>query len=81
MHCPCCDTEANRQNCRVTQSRNDTIESKIRQRKCLSCGHKWWTCEVDLPPGSVRYVQFEDDEDNLYNGPIRLTGFKRVTFS
>ena len=80
MHCPNCDTPAHRGKNKVLQARNDTVESKIRQRKCLTCNHKWWTCETDLPPGAVRWV-VSDLEDSTFSVPRRVAGFRRVVFS
>jgi len=81
MHCPNCDTPAERGNCRITQTRNDTIESKIRQRVCLKCDHRWWTVETDLPEGAVKWMEPADPDSNSFSAPVRVAGFKRVTYS
>ena len=73
MNCPICDEIISR----VIASKPDTVESQLRQRKCISCHHKWWTCEVELPLGAVKWVR----PDNTDCVPRRLAGFRRVTFS
>jgi hypothetical protein len=50
MNCPICDEVISR----VIASRPDTVESQLRQRRCTSCNHTWWTCEVELPLGAVK---------------------------
>lgn len=81
MRCPNCDTPAERGNCRILQTRSDTIESKIRQRKCMNCDHKWWTVETDLPDGAVKWTEATDPDSNFHSMPIRQPGFKRVSYS
>ena len=83
LHCPNCDTSAERSTCRIIQTRSDTVESKLRQRQCRICDHKWWTCETDLPQGAVKWrVNDDDDVDsNSFTVPRRVPGFLRVTYS
>jgi hypothetical protein len=81
MHCPNCDALAHRGFCKVIQARNDTVESKIRQRKCLTCNHKWWTCETDLPAGAIKWMPPEDPESSSFSVPRRVVGFRRITYS
>jgi transcriptional regulator NrdR family protein len=80
MHCPNCDTSVDRSTCRIIQTRTDTIESKLRERQCKACDHKWWTCETDLPPGAVKWKANEEDY-NAFAVPRRVPGFLRVTYS
>jgi transcriptional regulator NrdR family protein len=80
MHCPNCDAPAHRGANRVVQARNDTIESKIRQRKCLSCDHKWWTVEVELPVGCIKWVREDDPDSKSFSLPRRMPGALRVVF-
>jgi transcriptional regulator NrdR family protein len=68
MECPNCAGPSHR----VLQTRQETSESTIRHRICRSCGHEFYTVEVDLPPGSVK---------NRHDGLGRVDGFKRITFS
>jgi transcriptional regulator NrdR family protein len=81
MHCPNCDAPAIRGANKVVQARNDTVESKIRQRKCMTCGHKWWTCETDLPVGAIKWVQSDDPDTNSFSVPRRQPGFLRISYS
>jgi transcriptional regulator NrdR family protein len=80
MHCPNCDTPVDRSTCRIIQTRTDTIESKLRERQCKSCDHRWWTCETDLPPGAVKW-KTNDEDCNAFTVPRRVPGFLRVTYS
>lgn len=77
MNCPNCDATANR----ITETRNDTIESKLRRRKCIECGHSWWSCEVELPPGAVKWVRPDGVNNRLFPVPRRAVGFRRIMFS
>lgn len=81
MNCPNCDTFADRQRCRILQSRNDTIETKLRQRFCTNCEHRWWTVEAELPAGAVKWVRRDDPDLSAHPLPIRQAGFKRVSYS
>ena len=80
MHCPSCDQAADRTKCLVIQARNDTIESKLRQRRCIDCGHIWWTVEVDLPPEAVKWQRENKDERGKFAVPRRVAGFRRIVF-
>jgi hypothetical protein len=77
MNCPICDASTSR----VLVTRQDTIESKLRQRKCASCGIKWWTCEVELPLGAVKWADPETADLRRFPVPRRVAGFRRITFS
>ena len=79
MNCPNCDSRE----IRALTSKRDTIESIVRRRRCGDCGHNWWTVEVELPPGSIKWMKTPDLGDNSYRPryPSRLPGAKRVTFS
>jgi transcriptional regulator NrdR family protein len=81
MNCSKCDHPIKRGTSSVLQSRRDTIESKIRQRKCFNCGHKFWTCETELPPNSVKWVNNLDIYTSHSTIPIRVPGARRVTYS
>jgi transcriptional regulator NrdR family protein len=82
MHCPNCDTSAERSTCRIIQTRSDTVESKLRQRECKVCSHKWWTCETDLPLGAVKWMLSDDDAGpSSFTVPRRVPGFLRITYS
>jgi transposase-like protein len=79
MNCPNCDSRE----IRVLTSKRDTNESILRRRRCGDCGHNWWTVEVELPLGSIKWMKAPDLGDNSYRPryPSRLPGAKRVTFS
>jgi transcriptional regulator NrdR family protein len=80
LNCPNCGTPASRKLNKVLETRHDTVESKIRQRKCLNCGNRWWTCETDLPPGAVKWASSENDT-STFTVPRRVPGFLRITYS
>jgi transcriptional regulator NrdR family protein len=79
MHCPECGTPANKVGNKVTKSFIDTCESRIRQRLCI-CGHRWWTVEAELPPGSVQWV-IADEDQATYSVPARKPGAQRISIS
>jgi hypothetical protein len=81
MHCPNCNEPIRRGQNKVVQARNDTNESKIRQRRCLACNHTFWSVEVDLPPGAIKWMPPEDPDINSFSVPRRVRGFRKVTFS
>lgn len=81
MLCPNCGEPIRRGLNKVIQARNDTNESKIRQRRCLACDHKFWTCETDLPPGAIKWMPSDDPDTNSFSVPRRVRGFRKVTFS
>jgi hypothetical protein len=58
---------------RVTHTARDTAESITRQRKCLKCGHKVFTVEIELPQGAARHNRAEPRI-------VRLARYLRVTF-
>lgn len=62
----------------ITQSRTDTIESKLRQHKCVSCKHMWWTVEVELPPNSIKWVRKEGTTETT--APIRIGTARAIAF-
>jgi transcriptional regulator NrdR family protein len=66
MLCPSCGGKTHS----VVTTRNDTIESIIRKRRCSSkqCGQSWWTGEFELPANSVIYVRDQKDHRNY---PVR----------
>ena len=61
----------------VVTTRNDTIESIIRKRRCNSkqCGNSWWTGEFELPANSVIYVREPKDRRNY---PVRANIAQRA---
>ena len=81
MLCPNCGEPIRRGLNKVIQARNDTSESKIRQRRCLACDHKFWTCETDLPPGAIKWLPSENPDTNSFSVPRRVAGFRRITYS
>lgn len=58
---------------RVTHTCRDTTESITRHRKCLKCGYKTFTVEVELPQGAAQHKRGEPKI-------IRLASYRRVTF-
>ena len=81
MLCPNCGEPIRRGLNKVIQARNDTNESKIRQRRCLACNHKFWSVEVDLPAGAIKWMQSDDPDSSTFSVPRRVAGFRKVTFS
>lgn len=77
MNCPKCDALSSR----VMATRQDTVETKLRQRKCVSCEHRWWTCEVELPLKAVKWTAPENTDLYSFPVPRRVAGFRRITFS
>ncbi len=69
MRCPSCD----HYEMRVTHTARDTAESITRHRKCLKCGYKTFTVEVELPQGAAQHKQGEPKI-------VRLPSYRRVTF-
>lgn len=69
MRCPNCD----HYELRVMYTCRDTAESITRQRKCLNCGHKLFTVEIELPQGAAHHSSKE-------RKIVRLTRYLRVTF-
>jgi len=69
MNCPKCDSVR----IRTVNTRHDTVESVVRDRKCLRCEHKWFTCEIDLPRHAVKW----GDAASLK----RVEGYRKVVFS
>lgn len=51
MKCPYCFGST----MRVINTYHDTVESTIRQRKCVHCSKQWFTCEVDIPRTAMRW--------------------------
>ena len=69
MDCSRCGSDA----VKVLLSRKDTDVSRVRERHCKSCDHRWFSLEVELPAGAVEWVE----------GPRKVrrkVGFKRVEF-
>lgn len=67
MNCPRCAENQSR----VLQTRQETPESTIRQRICRCCGQQWFTLEVELPEGSVKW---------LGSSLSRKEGFQHIKF-
>ena len=69
MDCTRCGSDA----VKVLLSRRDTDTSRVRERHCGSCDHRWFSVEVELPAQAIEWVA----------GPRKLrrrTGFKHVEF-
>lgn len=68
MNCPSCGHERHR----VMNTRQEGPETTIRQRICQGCAHIFYTLEIDMPEGSVKW-----------NGNClhRREGYKHVRFS
>ena len=79
MHCSNCGDPIRRGTNYIIQARNDTIESKLRQRKC-GCGYKFWTVEVEVPQNTVKWVKCDDPDTNVYSVPTRIAGAQRISF-
>lgn len=78
MNCPNCDTSFTSGNGEVMQSRADTIDSHLRQRRCKHCNHRVWTIEVELPPDSVNW---KISQETFSSVPKRKPGALRVQIS
>jgi transcriptional regulator NrdR family protein len=79
MHCSNCGEPIRRGTTRILQARNDTIESKLRNRICKHCNYRFWTVEVELPPKTVKWVRCDDPDTNVYSVPTRMEGARRIT--
>jgi transcriptional regulator NrdR family protein len=53
MQCPECGSSR----LSVYRSCHDTVETVTRQRMCLSCEHKFFTVELELPVNAIKFVQ------------------------
>ena len=67
MNCPSCGSP----DVRVYKTQRDTESSIMRNRACPNCGHRWYTIEVQLPPGGAMWV------DRKLKRP---RGFRSVVF-
>ena len=68
MHCSNCDSKESR----ALWTRRDTIETKIRRRRCVDCGHIWFTLEVEIPKSAVA-----QHPEGVF---LRREGYQRVRF-
>jgi len=68
MQCPECGSSR----IGVSRTGHDTAESVLRQRHCLVCKHRFFTVEVELPPGAAQHTYREKLK--------RLPGFLVVRF-
>lgn len=51
MKCPYCFGSR----LKVEFSKHDSTSSIVRQRKCLHCQKKFWSCEVEIPRAAFRW--------------------------
>lgn len=80
MDCPKCGAVYRKNT--VLATRVDTIESIIRNRKCLDCNHRWYTLEIEIPFAGLKYVTGAIGADGRrhYWSIKRLPGFRRIKF-
>jgi transcriptional regulator NrdR family protein len=69
MDCARCGSDA----VKVLLSRRDTDVSRVRERYCQGCDHRWFSVEVELPVEAVEWIA----------GPRKVRrreGFRTVEF-
>lgn len=72
MNCPQCGGDQ----CRAINTRHDSPESILRQRRCLDCDHNFHTVELDLPTGAVSWRRQGNQSNTMY----RKEGFTHAKF-